>query len=211
MTPEERIKLRLHVESQQDGGNPSQFLELLAYTTENRIWEQLQTESGEPLTFRRLVELPFPDGIGSSADNILTVITLQHKHEAGSDEIHQRMEAMRREVRRELHEALEDNGGDRRSDKYQIANSKLKTAGGTTVSYAIRRLKRDAPELAEKVISGELSANEAAIAAGFRERTVTISLDLDKAAHQLIRRFDAYKLIDAIARAAGDNDASTIR
>ena len=34
----------------------------------------------------------------------------------------------------------------------------------------MKRLKRDHPELAERVVNGELSANAAAIQAGFRKR-----------------------------------------
>jgi hypothetical protein len=38
--------------------------------------------------------------------------------------------------------------------------------GGTSSTYLLRRLKRDHVELAAKVVSGELSANAAAIEAG---------------------------------------------
>jgi hypothetical protein len=40
---------------------------------------------------------------------------------------------------------------------------------GTSAAYLVARLKRDAPDLAAKVASGELSANAAAIEAGFRK------------------------------------------
>lgn len=40
---------------------------------------------------------------------------------------------------------------------------------GTSRSYTVARLKQQAPELFEKVVSGELSANAAAIQAGFRK------------------------------------------
>lgn len=45
---------------------------------------------------------------------------------------------------------------------------------GTSASHALKRLKRDNPELASKVIQGELSANAAAILAGFRKPSVTV-------------------------------------
>lgn len=45
---------------------------------------------------------------------------------------------------------------------------------GNSREYTLRRLKRDAPELAEMVISGELSANAAAIEAGFRKRATPL-------------------------------------
>lgn len=40
---------------------------------------------------------------------------------------------------------------------------------GNSRSYTVARLKQQAPELFEKVVSGELSANAAAIQAGFRK------------------------------------------
>lgn len=39
-----------------------------------------------------------------------------------------------------------------------------------TATYTLRRLKRDNPELAEKVIKGEMTAHAAAIAAGIRKQ-----------------------------------------
>lgn len=45
---------------------------------------------------------------------------------------------------------------------------------GNSREYTLRRLKRDAPGLAEMVIAGELSANAAAIEAGFRHRATPL-------------------------------------
>lgn len=41
---------------------------------------------------------------------------------------------------------------------------------GTSKSYTVSRLKREFPELFEQVVSGDLSANAAAIKAGFRKK-----------------------------------------
>lgn len=41
---------------------------------------------------------------------------------------------------------------------------------GNSATYTLRRLKRDNPELAEKVIKGEMTAHAAAIAAGIRKQ-----------------------------------------
>ncbi len=45
---------------------------------------------------------------------------------------------------------------------------------GTSREYTLRRLRRDRPELAEMVIGGKLSANAAAIEAGFRKRATPL-------------------------------------
>jgi hypothetical protein len=64
-----------------------------------------------------------------------------------------------------------EHGGDRRSEEAQdqVDNVNSKD-GGNSESYAIRRLKRDAPELAEQVLDGKMSANAAAVEAGFRTK-----------------------------------------
>lgn len=66
---------------------------------------------------------------------------------------------------------LGEEGGDKRSGN-RITNNNV--IGGLSVqgnsrSYTVARLKQQAPELFEKVVSGELSANAAAIQAGFRK------------------------------------------
>jgi len=48
---------------------------------------------------------------------------------------------------------------------------------GTSPTYATQRLKRDHPELHKQVVAGEISANKAAIQAGFRHRTFTAHPD----------------------------------
>lgn len=45
---------------------------------------------------------------------------------------------------------------------------------GTSATHTLKRLKRDNPELAERVVNGDLSANAAAIEAGFRKPTITL-------------------------------------
>lgn len=72
-------------------------------------------------------------------------------------------------------EMTEEPGGDG-SNRYEIKNPRnndniiiSKPEQGTSRSYTVARLKQQAPELFEKVVSGELSANAAAIQAGFRK------------------------------------------
>ena len=49
---------------------------------------------------------------------------------------------------------------------------------GSSETYAVRRLRRDGhADLADKVERGELSANRAAVKAGFRHRTMSIPAD----------------------------------
>lgn len=69
--------------------------------------------------------------------------------------------------------ALKAHGGDRRSEEFQLGVTKLKLSsdGGMTATYVVDRLERHGHhELAAQVRAGQISANAAAIQAGFRRR-----------------------------------------
>jgi len=61
-------------------------------------------------------------------------------------------------------------------------------SGGNSPDYALRRLKRDRPDLAEKVIMGEMSAHAAAVEAGFRNKTVSVRADDAARAAKTLRK-----------------------
>jgi hypothetical protein len=52
--------------------------------------------------------------------------------------------------------------------------SKVDNKGGTSKEYQIQRLKRDAPDIATKVINRELSAKQGMEIAGLKDRTVVV-------------------------------------
>ena len=77
---------------------------------------------------------------------------------------------------------------------------------GTSVSYTMRRLQRQAPELVEKVVAGELSPYAAAVKAGFHERKITVPPNPQRAARILVKHLppaDVKALIIELSRAAG--------
>jgi len=70
-------------------------------------------------------------------------------------------------------EAEGKHGGDRRSEKEQVDNVNLKLSkGGNAPTYALRRLKRDRPDLAKKVVEGKLSAHAATLAIRYSHRYI---------------------------------------
>jgi hypothetical protein len=79
-------------------------------------------------------------------------------------------------------------------------------SGGTSKSYTLDRLAREDPELYEQVTCGELSANQAAIKAGFRAKRASIPVhkggepQIERAARGLARHFDGHlrELIDEL-------------
>lgn len=82
-------------------------------------------------------------------------------------------------------------------DNVKNANGEGKTATGNSRAYNLNRLKREAPELFEEVKSGKMSANAAAIKAGFRKKDT----DHEKAV-KLLKKLDRLELMDLQARIA---------
>ncbi len=131
-------------------------------------------KDGRALTFRQFIEAPYPVGVGSTVDAVSKLVRLSHRYEAGSPERAKKLATMREKVQL----LIEDEGqavtthgeiGNGRS-RLDISSLPASGQGGTSRAYNIARLKRDRPDLAELVIGGALSANAAAIEAGFRRR-----------------------------------------
>lgn len=145
------------------------------------------THLGLP-SFAALIERPFPEGLGWRVDDVKTIMRLRHKHEHHTAAIKERMDLLRVSVGNLLTDDPPVNGGDRRSEEFQRNNVTLNEDRGNSPEYALRRLKRDEPELAQRVLKGELSAHAAAVQAGFRPRTITVPLDPEKMARAIRRR-----------------------
>lgn len=67
---------------------------------------------------------------------------------------------------------------------------------GNTVERALLRLSAQRPDLHAEVLAGAKSAHAACVEAGFRRRTITVPLDVERAAATLRRHFTS----DEIAR-----------
>jgi len=65
---------------------------------------------------------------------------------------------------------------------------------GNSSAYALRKLRKDRPDIHKRVLAGELSPNAGAIEAGFRQRKHQIDHDPIKAAKQLRRYFTETEL-----------------
>jgi hypothetical protein len=69
------------------------------------------------------------------------------------------------------------------------------TPNGTSEQAAIRRLRKDRPDLLEQVKEGALSAHAAMIEAGFRDRSITIPDEPVAASRRLLRNFSGDRLV----------------
>lgn len=186
-------RMVLHSMKQSQGMQPRGAIRFLASIAENEKWRDLIDENGKPLTsFRQFLELPYPEGCGIPVSHALKIIEVPVLGEEVSQEARDKWNAKRAVIRDALTEALGDVGrpSENTEKGYNITLNTQASERGTSADYTLRRLKRDNPALAEKVIQGELSANAAAIKAGFRERSTNISYDPEKAVKKLRHMFD---------------------
>lgn len=77
-------------------------------------------------------------------------------------------------IRREVPAAATHSEAGSQGGRGHKADSDAMSFSDRGSTYQLRRLKRDRPELAEKVVRGEMSANAAAIEAGFRKRVIYV-------------------------------------
>jgi len=104
--------------------------------------------------FREFIEAPPRAGCGWSIDKVEKLI--RDDPEA--------LAMFRKAVTRE-------HGGDRHSEAFKSDNVTLeRPERGNTRAYTLDRLYREAPELYKAVCDGAMSANAAAIEAGFRKK-----------------------------------------
>ena len=85
------------------------------------------------------------------------------------------------------------------SDNVTICLARDDPERGNGRQYALRRLRKERPDLHEQVITGKVSPNAAMIEAGFRERTITIPLNVEKMARAIQHHFDAEQRRELVA------------
>lgn len=70
--------------------------------------------------------------------------------------------------------AVDPHGGDRRSNDFQVCDTTLKVKPDS-VEHVISRLKKEDPDLAERVVRGEITPNAAAREKGWRKPRIILS------------------------------------
>ncbi len=95
--------------------------------------------------------------------------------------------------------------GERRDLVHNMNGVEQPTAPrGTSKEYALRRLRKDAPDLHAEVLAGNLTAHAAMVKAGFRPETFTVRADsADAVVATLRRRLPPELLAEVSQRLAG--------
>ncbi len=147
---------------------------LIGKIIKTRAWESREARPGEIVelkSLRELVTLPFYRGWGEDPARVESLL---------KDDP---------EVLVLWREAMKGQG-----ERIDLSDNIIEVTSqsdgcGTSKSYTLSRLERTEPELFRQVVDGDLSANAAAIQAGFRKKMIQVPDDLEKAVVKLLKRF----------------------
>lgn len=216
MTTRKRIiskedpRLVLHSMKQSQGMQPRGAIEFMHAVAEQRLWEGLNDERGDPITsFRQFLELPYPNGCGIGVDHARRVVAVPVLGEDKSVESRATWNARRAVILEALGDDEAAAGyraqvGQHGGLRVQDSNVESCVALGTGSDYTIARLERDARatndaelmNLAAAVRDGDISAAEARRRAGWETKPAKpkqISVrrdDPQSAARTLIKHMD---------------------
>ena len=173
-----------------DGASGLQYVpRLLKHVLETEAWrERYDRTSRKPVPFRTFAAF----------------VTAQPTEGLGAD-----VALIRRIVQSDpttldlLDRALVSQQG-RRSDLVDNSNEVPKRPTGTSKEYALRRLRKDAPELHARVLAGELSPHAAMIEAGFRPPTFTVRADTADTVAATLRRRLAPEMLAEVRQILAD-------
>ncbi len=145
----------------------------VVWIIKERAWEgryyKIKGDTFPITSFKELVEARLPWGLELTMDDLLFYC---RKHKEATRLILEMALPAAGNVG-----APEGNRNAAKSEENKGSITTIASAKDRGRKYVISRLKRDRPELAQKVISGEMTANEAAIEAGFRKRMVSMPAD----------------------------------
>jgi len=184
-TPLEGMVVAMRSQAKARGLNPAEIELMIEEILEQRLWEGAESDDGRPLSLHRLLFDP-DGGAGLPEDALLSLLR-------------DRNPDLARALHREIDQPLPEHGEIGRGRERDRGDNITSTDRGTSDDYTRRRLRRDRPDLYERVVEGELSANAAAIEAGFRRPTASVPVDSPESAiRALMRRFTAEELLGAL-------------
>lgn len=147
------VQMRMYSSLRYARASSQEFESWASQLSEHQGWKQLADKDGRQFaSYEQFCCAPWPYGLGYSVEDIDRIIGERRKREAKELAADPAVEPMPK------------HGGERKAKQVDDINL---IKGGTSVSYLVRRLKRDYPEIAEALARGEYpSARAAAIAAG---------------------------------------------
>lgn len=167
LSPDERVSmLQRYIEN---GGHDSDMIaSLLRDVLDGGSWTEFKSPVGfthHHESFRSFVETDRWEGLGTTKDALVAWVKVADPGLA------KRVEA---EWKREIPSA-NVNGGSRKANQPRDTRLMTPAAGSDTSERVLSRLKRDDPDLAEKVVNGEITANAAAVRKGWRKPRIVLT------------------------------------
>jgi hypothetical protein len=217
--------LYLHEGIRSKGADVTGILDLLSMFIDNGVWRDVVKEDQhgnltEQQSFMLFVTQSFPNGLGTSATELLKIIQLKHKNEKPplyKPEVAKKMVLLRERIRSLLGNAdvpeaaadartLADHGEvGRGRDRVDDVNSIEKIQGGNSTNYLTARIARDRPDILERMKAGEFkSVRAAAIEAGIARKEFRCQSD-PIAVVRTIRRTFSFDDINEITQMLIDN------
>lgn len=164
------------VDSLRRGGSalesvPAQIKQILA----DGRWRHFVTRLGKEVRHERFVDFvvtPPLAGLGANVDLVRRMV--------GDDN----------EALDLLDQATQNpDGRPSEEDRETVSNIHSSRPAGTTKDRALRKLRKDAPELHAEVLAGRLSAHAAMVEAGFRPKTFTVRADDTTSTARTLRKY----------------------
>jgi hypothetical protein len=167
---DELLRVVLVSSARGDSASPKTFAEALARAVETKVWLRLAGPGGRPFrSFRAFLTTPRESGgIGLAEEQ------LEHAAKLAGPETWQLVQMHLREEQ----SPAPDHGGDRRSSEAQDGGTILKPGHAESI---VARLKRDDPDLAARVVRGEVTPNAAALEKGWRKPRIVVTTPADLA------------------------------
>jgi len=160
-TDDELFREQMRSSAQGDGASPRTFAYLLQKAEQNRVWERLTGPHSEPFgSFRAFLEAPAAaGGLEMDEERLYHAASL-----AGVLDLAQRLyRGDIKESRTAGRPPINERG------------TFISVGRPDSAEKVVARLKRDDPELAERVVSGEVTPNAAAREKGWRKPRIILS------------------------------------
>lgn len=140
---------------------------LVRQLLDEEAWREFAIPGGSTVrheTFGAFVKADPPKGLGGRKAQLVAL--------CGADE--KLADQVQARLREEVAQAA-PHGGNRRSDEFQDGTTILKSSRSNDAEHTIARLKRDDPDLARQVTSGEVSAYAAARSKGWKPPRIQVT------------------------------------
>lgn len=164
--------------------NVAQIPALLVQIVDDDRWRHFITKMGEEVQYERFADFaatPPTAGLGIAIDVLRRLVQ--------DDPV--AVDALDRATQGK-------SGRPKRETLDNIQGSEAPT--GTSEAATVRRLRKDRPDLHAKYLANELSANAAAVLAGFRPRTFTVRADKPEAIAATLRRQLSPEVLALVAK-----------